>query len=74
MQKNTAFSLFCGQNKEKLNLSIDDLNQVKHWVKKYLKCVPCSYFKALVQFLLNKMNCILTDNKKTNTVNPLVCG
>lgn len=49
-------------------------NLVKHVVKKCLKCVQCSWFKLLVQFLMNKIHYILTVNKKTNTVKPLVCG
>lgn len=73
MQQSTAFHLFGGQNKEKPNLPIDDLTQSNTGLKK-IKCVPSSYFKVLVQFLLKKIHCILTVNKKTNTVQPLVSG
>lgn len=40
MQKNTAFNLFGGQNKEKLNLPIDDLTQSNTG----LKNTQCSVF------------------------------
>lgn len=73
VQQSSAFHLFGGQNKEKPNLPIDDLTQSNIGLKK-IKWVQCFLSKVFIQFLLNKIHCLLTVNKKTNTVKPLECG